>query len=630
MKNYYKDYKSGLGVSSNESFKAKLQVLSGKNWDYRESVTLFKSSGAVKETFIDFSNNSNAASSVKKGGYRISKRSKKSRQAYLQSHVRTITSKSFVSLFEKGTRFKRIVKKKRRKRRKRLKFRRRLNLSPLVKDGFIRLALEKAFGHKVYSNQFAIAMASQVNPDVTNIPIPNEPYTPNIESLTLDYHAETDEIDMKSVVASEQAFEDREIQFFHLNPFGNSEEHPYLKSELPFEHSTIVNLLSQYQNISEFYIGLKEIEPNQSLNLLVQLDEGTANPERTAQDIKWSILSNNHWLDFDENHLLADHTNHLLTSGLVKFIIPRHATDDNTLLDEGYYWLRASLDGPIDAVCQFIGVHPQAISVVFNNQNNDPKHLETALEAGTIAKMKNRLPSIKKVGQLYSSFGGRLKEQPNDFYTRVSERLKHKNRAVSIWDYEHLVLENFPEIYKVKCLNHTSTDSELSPGNVYLVCIPDLKNRNTANILKPKVRLNTLVEVQEFLNGKSSMFVSILAQNPDYEEILLEFDVAFHKSFEFGYYQQVLNEDLRKFLTPWAYDDSKEISFGGQIHKSVIINFVDGLEYVDFITNFNLFHVDEDGNRSPNLDIIETSNSKAILVSAETHLIKQTSKELIC
>ena len=43
-----------------------------------------------------------------------------------------------------------------------------------------------------------------------------------------------------------------------------------------------------------------------------------------------------------------------------------------------------------------------------------------------------------------------------------------------------------------------------------------------------------------------------------------------------------------------------------------------------------VFHLDENGNRSPNLNIVETSGSKAILVSAENHLIKQTSKELIC
>jgi diaminopimelate epimerase len=52
--------------------------------------------------------------------------------------------------------------------------------------------------------------------------------------------------------------------------------------------------------------------------------------------------------------------------------------------------------------------------------------------------------------------------------------LRHKNRAITIWDYEHIILQKFPEIHKVKCLNHSKTEikndkevnSFLSPGNV--------------------------------------------------------------------------------------------------------------------------------------------------------------------
>ena len=36
------------------------------------------------------------------------------------------------------------------------------------------------------------------------------------------------------------------------------------------------------------------------------------------------------------------------------------------------------------------------------------------------------------------------------YYTRVSERLRHKNRAIQLWDYEHLILQNFPHLYRVK------------------------------------------------------------------------------------------------------------------------------------------------------------------------------------
>jgi len=126
------------------------------------------------------------------------------------------------------------------------------------------------------------------------------------------------------------------------------------------------------------------------------------------------------------------------------------------------------------------------------------------------------------------------------------------------------------------------------------------------------------------------MFTKVVAQNPDYEEIVLEFDVAFHKTLEFGFYKKQLNEDIKKFLTPWAFEEGRDIHFGGTIHKSTIIYFIDGLEYVDFVTNFNMYHKDENGIKSTKLEMIETSTSRAILVSTENHTINQTEANTVC
>ena len=75
------------------------------------------------------------------------------------------------------------------------------------------------------------------------------------------------------------------------------------------------------------------------------------------------------------------------------------------------------------------------------------------------------------------------------FYVRVSERLRHKARAITIWDYEHLILEAFPLIHKVKCLNHTkSVDAdynEVLHGHVTIITIHDMRQRNDINQLKP-------------------------------------------------------------------------------------------------------------------------------------------------
>ena len=627
---HYKEYDSLKSVV-NQSFNAQIQILNKKNWKESSSFHLFnKSLGDVKTTVpIDFPENKNQKTSDIILDNSRTQQLKNANPRYQQSYLPMIEKGGTLQFFEKAT-AKQTKKKQAASSKKPT-----AQLDTSQKEGFVRLVLSRDFGHQEYPSIYAIAIAKKVKTATTKLP--QEPYTPTLESMTLDYHATTDEVGMTASFAQQYFYKNREIQFFHLHPFGHSEEHPYLKSELPFPQNNTITLFPKRENEGEFFMGLKNIEPNQSLSLLLQLDEGSANPELEKQDVEWSILSNNHWKILDDKYLLADHTNQLLTSGIVKLILPKIATNDNTILDDGYFWLRLAVKKQTDAMANFIGIHPQALQVIFENNDvrqvgsgNDPLHLETALPSETISKMKQRLPSIKKVIQPYDSFGGKTKEQSTPFYTRISERLRHKNRAVSIWDYEHLVLENFPEIYKVKCLNHTSSSDEFAAGNVYLVVIPNLKNRNTANFLKPKVSSNTLLEIQNFLQKKASMFTNIVIQNADFEEVILEFDVAFHAALEFGFYKKQLNEDLKKFLTPWAFEEGRDIHFGGKMHKSILINFIDSLEYVDFISNFYMYHRDEKGIKSTKLDSIETTTSRAILVSAENHTILQTNVNAIC
>ena len=47
-------------------------------------------------------------------------------------------------------------------------------------------------------------------------------------------------------------------------------------------------------------------------------------------------------------------------------------------------------------------------------------------------------------------------ETPLLYYTRVGERLKHKNRAITPEDYEKVILDRFPGIFQVKCINNFS------------------------------------------------------------------------------------------------------------------------------------------------------------------------------
>jgi len=276
-----------------------------------------------------------------------------------------------------------------------------------------------------------------------------------------------------------------------------------------------------------------------------------------------------------------------------------------------------------DAVSQLIAVRPQAVKASFDNQDNDPNHLATALEAQTIKKLKTRQAAIKTIEQPYASFNGRMVEQEEAFYVRVSERLRHKQRAVTIFDYEHLVLEAFPEVYKVRCINHTDQHSEYAPGKVKLIVVPDLRNKNAVDPLQPRVSLNTLDEIKDYLSLRASDFVTLDVKNPSYELVQVDFKVAFQPGKDQGYYTNLLEEDVIKFLSPWLYAEGADLAFGGRIHRSWILNFVEERDYVDYVTDFQLHHIVE-GTPTLNVEEAVASTSSSVLVSANTHTIGET------
>lgn len=498
--------------------------------------------------------------------------------------------------------------------------------------GFMRLVLSEpvdAFGHKLYRDKYTktiIAYAKDPS-DANANKIPKEPYTPYINSITLDYNA-SETIDLQS----SGTYEEDESKFYHLYPFGIKEVREpstskvYLLPQFEFDEGTKI-----LESEGELYIGIKDLNPPQNISILFQMAEGSADPELPKQEVYWSYLSNNEWIKFDVTEIISDTTDGLIKSGIIEFSIPSEATNDNSILPSGVHWIKAAVDQNSGAVCDCIEIIAQALKAVYVNNGNDPNFLAVPISSDTISGLKTKDASVKKVNQPYSSLGGKTEESDEQFYTRVSERLRHKNRGITIWDYEKLVLQEFPSVYKVKCVNHSvyiPKASEFAPGYVSVIVIPNLLNKNAVNPLEPRASVGELNDIKEFLQAKISPFAAETIQvlNPLYEKIKVEFNVQFNSGIDYGYYSKVLEEDIIKFLSPWAYGETSELNFGGIVYKSVILNFVEEREYVDFVTDFKMIHITEDADGKPKeeyKDEIETTSMRSILVSNETHSINE-------
>jgi hypothetical protein len=87
------------------------------------------------------------------------------------------------------------------------------------------------------------------------------------------------------------------------------------------------------------------------------------------------------------------------------------------------------------------------------------------------------------------------------------------------------------------------------------------------------------------------VFVDFEAMNPVYEQLLVDCKVGFMPGKDAGFYGNLLNEEIKEFLSPWAYEAGQDITFGGRVFKSDIMFFIENRDYVDFVNDFKLYHI---------------------------------------
>ena len=493
-----------------------------------------------------------------------------------------------------------------------------LQQPPEARPGFVSLVLARGFLHQAYRQQSVARIVDRLSN--SKLPLLQEPYTPTLQSLALSYTAQTAEVAVSSTSADD--FAQLDVQFFHVGPFGQMRDHGHQRAAMAFVTDTQVPLVPVYEQRGELLVGLTELAAGDSVSVLCQVAEGSANPDVPAQPPQWFVLCDNYWKRLGAEGVVRDTTNRLLASGVVTFVIPAEATVENTIMPPGYIWLKAATSQDPESTSKMVGVAANAVEVqwVMASEAAAAAHLATALPAGSIVKLSTPIPQVVKVTQPFASFGGSPREDENGLRTRAAERLRHRDRAITPWDYERLVLDAFPSVHRVKCIPHARPGAWMTPGHTLIVVVPDLRNRNAPDPLRPKVDADTIVRITDLLRARMPGQARIAVKNPVYQRLRVSCKVRFHTGYEFNFYRGETVRALIRMLSPWAFDASRPLTFGGRVYRSTLLNFIEELPFVDYVTDFTLL-TGVDGGTLTAVEYAEPQTPDAILVSDRTHEI---------
>lgn len=470
-----------------------------------------------------------------------------------------------------------------------------LGFDASTRSGFFRIMLtepEQAFGHAQYPLLLTDVLSRNARLKRPR-PLPNAPYTPLIERLTFDYRASTSLHFLNDEPDERAASGDRALL---IHPFGHEEVYPAVgcasKGPIP--------RLSHDGNL---YIGLAATDPPGRITLLFSLRDESA--RGNAGDVaetrtSWSYLASNRWHPLEAARVLANTTHGFLTSGIVTLDVPHDIDCSNTVLAAGYYWLCVSAESGFERFAGLYGVQAQALRATRVRAESGASP-EAAPPAGTIAQPTVSVPGLLSVIQRGDAFGGRLAETAVQFKTRAGERLRHKNRALALWDYERLVLQQFPQVHMVKCFPAMSGRASATvrgmplprPGSVTLAVVPVSPAGLLQATRAPKLNAVELEQIREYIQARASSFAEIVVRNAVYERILVRCAVSLKRGVSSGRSLQQLNRDIVERISPWC-PGGLGAQFNWRLRKEEVEAWIRKFDYVDSVTGLSLLQISED------------------------------------
>lgn len=463
------------------------------------------------------------------------------------------------------------------------------------RNGFFRLDLAEppmAFGHAVYPTLLSTTLTRNTRLK-RPMALPREPYTPTLQGLALHYQS-TQDIRF-AVDDGHDADASLLHRAYHLYPYG-------IAAMVPL-HGRPPGLLPHHAGDGNLFIGLSGDDLQGTLSLFFHLrkEEAAERWGDAAPELQWATWQDGHWQPLAPHMVLSDGTQGLLRSGIVQLNLPAGMTANCASLPGQCYWLRLSADWGFTQLAGLYGVHAQAITATRTVLPAD-EQAPIAVPPGTINMPGERVPGLRAVVQVGPADGWRAADRPEAVRMRAAERLRHKLRAVTRWDYERLLLDAFPQVYKARCFAHheaTLVDpagrrhQHLAnlPGQILLAVVPHPQPGELFRSTEaPRFDAALLEAMRANLQACAPNGARVLVRNAAYERVQVRCILRLVAGSHPGAMLRQLNQALVEYLSPW-HVDGIGADFDWSVRADTLEAFLRAQPGVDAVGKLSMLHI---------------------------------------
>jgi hypothetical protein len=464
------------------------------------------------------------------------------------------------------------------------------------KQALLRLTLgttPNGFGHELYSSVIASWSLAQsqlpaVTVDTKTVnkisTAPPLPWIPQTKRMVLNY---------KSLAKTNFCSESNEtsLQLFHKSAlsqylvYDSHQAIPYLDAYPPVNSSHLdkstsgsvasaPKLFPVSNKEGVVYLTFSHAITETPISLLFQMSSLGVTRSLSKEAIRFYYLSAVGWSEFSP---LKDETHGLTTSGILTLQLPDGAISDSSLLRDSDYCIAIVNDSKNGNRGRPVLIDTQAIRArrVLPTSLKDEEPIQ--LPPFAIKGPNTKVQGLKSVSQAFSSFAGREREDQKGFKQRLSQRIRHKNRAVSRYDFECLCLTYLPQAYSARCICDPN-----NPSNLTLMVIGS--HEHGPSVIPPQIGTDNLNYAKDQLAKNSSMFSSIQVVNMLHQPLRISADVRFKNDYGSKRECGQIAESIRRYMSPWYKQSSSSIDPNKGFHRVDILNLISAQQGVTQVT----------------------------------------------
>jgi uncharacterized phage protein gp47/JayE len=206
------------------------------------------------------------------------------------------------------------------------------------------------------------------------------------------------------------------------------------------------------------------------------------------------------------------------------------------------------------------------------------------VDAGTVTDLKSSIALVDTVTNPIPADGGADIESTETLVRRSTNRLKHRNRAVTARDYEQLAKAEYPELARVSCEPEHGTDQ--SRVTVLIIPQTDREKPVPSIELKHGVRETLAAHAPASLVEDDS--AEIVVRGPGYSELSVEATVHATNVKSVSLLKSTIRERLDEYLHPLTGNEGIGWPFGELPTSEALEDVIAGVESVSAVDSFEL------------------------------------------